>query len=168
MTIAELFREKKISHRSYHVCRANKIENLTHLDKFLFENKNFLKLQNCGQKSNSELLELLKTHKELIRIEGEIPQFKLFDSIFPISTIQKQKLINSLIAIITNNLTARNKNALVKYIGEDLTFDVFVNKIYENKEFKITKIKDVGQNSIIELETYFNTIKAIAITVLDN
>ncbi|MBC7439972.1 MAG: hypothetical protein H7250_08325 [Flavobacterium sp.] len=168
MTIAELFREKKISHRSYHVCKANKIEDLQQLDKYLFTNKNFLKLHNCGQKSNSELLELLKNYKDLIKIDEKLPQLKLFNSIFPTSSNQNQKLINSIISILTNNLSIRNRNALAKYIGEELTFNILVNKIYENKEFKMTKIKDVGQNSIIELETYLNTIKAIAITVLEN
>lgn len=162
MTIAELFREKKITHRSYHICRANKIEDLNQLEKYLFKNKDFLKLKNCGEKSNSELIKLSEEY------ENNLSQLDLFNSTFPALSIKQQKLINSLIEILTNNLTSRNKNALIEFMGIELTIDVFLNKIYENRDFKITKIKNIGKSSIEELETYLHTVKAFTVAIIEN
>lgn len=167
MTIAELFREKKISHRSYHVCRANNIEDLNQLEEYLFTNKNFLRLQNCGKKSNNELLELSKNY-EKSKNQEDLSQLNLFESTFPLLNRKQQKLINSIILVLTNNLTPRNRNALIGYIGEEITIDIFINKIYENRDFKITKIKNVGKSSIVELETYFNTVKSLTKLVIVN
>jgi len=168
MTISELFREKRISQRSYHVCRGNKIEDLNELEKYLVENENFLKIHNCGKKSNSELIILCEEYRKSKTYQNKLNQLNLFSSNFPPLKNSQQKLINSLIAILTSNLSMRNENAIMEFIGEKLTIDIFVNKVYDNRAFKISKIRNAGKSSAEELEKYFNTIKSFVFIIYEN
>lgn len=95
-------------------------------------------------------------------------QLNLFISSIPPLKKSQQKLINSLICILTRNLSVRNENSIMEFIGEKLTIDIFINKVYDNRNFKLSKIKNVGKSSEEELEKYFNTIKSFAIIIYEN
>jgi hypothetical protein len=58
MTIDKIYSNGNLSVRSYHACKYNAIETIEDLKNYFSKNKTFKKLRNCGEKSNTELIQL--------------------------------------------------------------------------------------------------------------
>ena len=67
MTIDELYKKGEISVRSYHVCKYSYINSIADLKEFYINYNTFIKLNNCGRKSNEELIEICNRVTHLIR-----------------------------------------------------------------------------------------------------
>jgi DNA-directed RNA polymerase alpha subunit len=158
MTITELLREKRISMRSYHVCRANNINNVRDLKDFFVKNNSFLKLKNCGQKSHLELVKFIDNLKCDFETH-ELSNFVLFNSVLQnINELQKSK-INLFIQKELSHLSTRSKNVILIYCQNKLNIDSFVNNFFENEKFRVDKMKNVGAKSIPEIIQYLRMIK---------
>jgi DNA-directed RNA polymerase alpha subunit len=72
MIIDEIYREDEISVRSYHVCKNNNLNSVKELKEYYHKHKTFEKLQNCGGKSNEELIEICNYLSSFTRLLMEV------------------------------------------------------------------------------------------------
>ena len=65
--IEHLKSTEKLNPRSLDICVENKMQDLQSIVIYFWANDNFLKLRNCGQKSNLELIELCRKYELALR-----------------------------------------------------------------------------------------------------
>ncbi|WP_299123335.1 hypothetical protein [uncultured Tenacibaculum sp.] len=160
MTIERIYSNGKLSVRSYHACKYNKIETILDLKEYYSIYKTFVKLKNCGEKSNLELIELCKAYSEnLIGDKVITDENNLINKIQKLNRPQRQ-VINQFIKITTSNLKVRGRNAITSYIGKSLRLNDFLIKIFGEENFQVSKIKNIGERNILEIEIYIDKIKA--------
>jgi DNA-directed RNA polymerase alpha subunit len=64
MTIDEIYKKEQISVRSYHICKYNELNSISDLKKYYYKNQSFEKLQNCGRRSNEELIDICNKYSD--------------------------------------------------------------------------------------------------------
>lgn len=64
MTVYKIFREGRISRRSFNVCRFNDLDTLEKIKAYYDEHRTFDNLRNCGAKSNRELIAICQEPTE--------------------------------------------------------------------------------------------------------
>lgn len=64
ISLKELFEIEKLSVRSQNICEWNNLNDLVSILHYYWENNDFFKLQNCDQKSNTELICLCKKYED--------------------------------------------------------------------------------------------------------
>lgn len=166
MTIEDIYNNKKISVRTYNICKSNDLNTISEIKDYYFKNRSFEKLQNCGRKSNMELIGIC------IRYMSESPEKensnqdnleenkkdsfkKTIDSL----TRVQREVINSFIIVNTETLKARSKNAIKLFLRHNLKIKNFANRILLSKDFEVSKIKNIGARSIPEISDYILGIK---------
>ena len=161
MTIDEIYREEKISVRSYHACKYNEIETIQELIDYFEKYKSFLKFRNCGRKSNEELLNLCNKYQEdYIENRGvEIKKENPLKSIVLNLTRTQREVINNFIFVNTNSLSVRSKNAISLHLKNNLKVKNFAEKIILSENFDVKSIKNIGAKCVPELEVYISIIK---------
>jgi hypothetical protein len=160
MTIKEIFKNEKISVRSFNVCNENDLINLKSILEYYNENRSFDKLRNCGKKSNDELTALCLKYSDYENVNFSIPlkpDKKLLSSIINFSRTQRE-LINSFIEINTNNLSNRSKKAFTSYLGGNLKIQNISERILTDDSFDFQNIKNVGSKSINELKSFYESL----------
>jgi len=163
ITFYELEKNENLSVRSQNVCRDNGMTDLPSIISYYWANKNFLKLKNCGQKSNLELIELCKkfeTHieKPMKVVLGAKPLNPLILKIDSLTVKQKQ-IINNLIVSKFNELPIRPQNALSALLNNEIILKNFVDTIFSDSGFNVYTIRNIGEKSEIEINTFLNVIK---------
>ncbi len=161
MLISNLYERKCISKSAYNVCRKNSFEFITELRQYYLIYKSFLGLDHCTESDNQELIELC------IRFAGEeyaiIPNQRTRKNMFYIAMPKlgdvKKTAINNYIQFNIRQLPPRSKNALKKYLNDDLTVDNFAKEIYQKTEFAVKNINHIGQKSIPDLELFLLFLK---------
>jgi hypothetical protein len=146
MTIEELYNSEKLSVRTLNVCKYNGLTNLLNILIYFREKGNFLNLRNCGKLSNEELKILCFKY----------PDFKkhYLDNFFSQKDILHRAILSRF-----EILSTRSKNSLKEYLNYDLSFtNVFINVI-SNNLMDLTKMKNLGSNSIIEVQNFIREIK---------
>lgn len=168
MTLDEIYKNTKISMRSYNVCRDNGIDDINSLKEYYLINGSFEKLRNCGKKTNEELIALSNRHQLIIEqnITKELNRHSINNKSQNLTRIQRE-VINSFIHINSNSLSVRSKNALSKFLNGNFSIRNFTEKILLNKEFAITNIENIGKRSIPEIEIYISIINDFLIDVKD-
>jgi len=142
-----------LTQRALNVCAANKLSSLDAVVDYYKLNNNFLGLKNCGAKSNKELIDLCKeTIKETYEEKLEIINIK------NLSRLQRN-IINDFINITLKNLSNRSKNALVLILNNDFNIETIQSKVFENGDFKIESVRNVGYLTVVELNDYFKNIE---------
>lgn len=160
MTIEEIYDIEGISVRSYNLCKYNNLDTIEKLLDYYMANYTFENLRNCGRKSNEELIGISKkyrdyyTNKDLNKSK-ENPLEKVLISL---NRIQRE-VINSYITVNANNLSIRNRNAILKFLNDNLSVRNFAEKILLDKNLKVSKISNVGDKSVPELEIFISIIK---------
>jgi len=168
MTIDEVYKNGHLSVRSYNVCIYNNIKTDFDLIKYFSNHKTFKQLRNCGEKSNTELIQLSSKFQENTFNEGLIKnEYSIIQKIKTLSRLQRQ-VINSFIKINTSNLQVRSRNAIIALVSESLSLKDFSIKIFGKGNFQISLIKNVGKTSIPELENYLIDIKLFIQEVSEN
>ena len=76
--IEHLKKDENLSARSLKICVENKLNDLQSMVIYFWANDDFLRLRNCGQKSNLELIELCRKYeltlrKSIVELLGENP-----------------------------------------------------------------------------------------------
>lgn len=168
MTIDEIYKNEKISVRSYNVCKYNGLKTLKEIIKFYIENRSFYKLRNCGKRSNEELIELYNKYKNIDYGFEENFQFKIenkFKIIISELSRNQREVINSFIHLNTNNLSIRSQNGIRGFLENNLKIKNFTEKILFDDCFDVKKIKNIGAASVSELNIYINFIKDFIIEI---
>lgn len=166
MTIDEIYNNKKISVRTYNICKSNDLNTISEIKDYYFKNRSFEKLQNCGRKSNMELIGIC------VRYMSESPEKEnsnqdnleenkkdSFKKIIDSLTRVQREVINSFIIVNTEALKARSKNAIKLFLRHNLKIKNFANRILLSKDFEVSKIKNIGARSIPEISDYILGIK---------
>lgn len=172
-TIEDLLYEKKISVRSYNVCKYNNLETVQDLTEYYSIHKTFDLLRNCGRKSNEELSSVVMDYSlEIVsRPDTTLEKDKNTNTIptLNLSRIQRE-VINGFIKIQTNYLSNRSRNAISAHLNGNFQVRYFAEKLLLNKFFDPSKIENIGKKSIPELETYITLVKDFIaeVSVIDN
>lgn len=166
MTIDEIYKNKKLSVRSYNLCRNNGLDSMEKLLEYYSKNRSFLYLRNCGRKSNEELIEVCKKFKttDSDNINIHSSENPLEEILANLTRIQRE-VINNFIIVNTNSLSVRSKNAISIYLKNNFSVRHFAEKILLNKYFKIENIENVGKKSIPELEIFISIVHDFIIDV---
>lgn len=161
MTIDEIFLKQEISVRSYHVCKYNELNSISDLNKYYYKNKSFVKLRNCGRKSNEELIEICNKYADeyFENKEIEVKEENPLKGIISNLTRVQREVINSFIFVNTNSLSVRSKNAISLHLKNNLKVKNFAENILFSESFNIQNIKNVGAKCVPEIEIYISIIK---------
>ena len=118
-----------------------------------------MRLRNCGEKSNKELIKLCNDYAHN-KLSFDLP---VYNDRFLINCLDdmpriKRDVINSFILINTNSLSVRSRNAICSYLEDNLKVKNFLDKVLLSEGFEIKKLKNVGSKCIPELEIYISII----------
>ncbi|MBW8243155.1 hypothetical protein K1F50_10115 [Muricauda oceani] len=167
MTIDEIYKKEEISVRSYHICKYNKLNSISDLKKYYHLKKSFEGLQNCGRKSNEELINICNRYQDEVTENREIEIKKenpLKSIIFNLTRVQRE-VINSFIFVNTDSLSTRSKNAISMFLNHNLKVKNFAEKILLTESFDLENIKNVGYKCVPELKVYISIIKDFLLEV---
>lgn len=141
--------------------------------KNIFDNLyfNINKIPEIGPKSIPELgfflkeiktfiLDLTDSIKE-IKIEESFDKEKNNDVSFLIEKLNRRQrqITNNHISILTEELSARSKNAIIKFLGAEPNLVLLRDKVFSKLIFDLNSIKNIGESSIEEMRKYLNEIK---------
>lgn len=163
ITFYELVKNENLSARSQNVCIDNGMTDFSSIIIYYWTNENFLKLKNCGQKSNIELIELCKKYE--IRIEKPT-KIRVIDK--PINslilkidslTVKQKQIINIWLVSKFHELPIRPQNALNALLNNEITIKNFCDTIFSDTEFDISAIRNIGEKSESEIDAFIGLIK---------
>jgi len=161
-TLEQLAEIENLGIRSQNACKYFNLDTLRDIIYFYKKNGDFLKVRNCGRKSNDELIEVC-TKYEGFFIDELITQIEK-ENKNPIVTkieelkVRQKKIVNNLIISSFNDLSVRSSNALKTYLKGEINLKAF-KSIFSEQNFKLTNLRNVGKKSIEELQTFLNLIK---------
>ncbi len=115
ISLSKLIHKENLTVRSSNVCEWNGLNDLLGILNHFWDNNNFLNLRNCGQKSNTELIELCKKYEDFplrpIKERLENPIEKQIESL----TVRQKKILNNIIESQASNLSVRSLNAIERF-----------------------------------------------------
>ena len=160
MTIDDAYYNEEISIRSYNVCINNDLKELSEILKYYRENGSFENLRNCGKKSNLELISLcLKygDYDENHTSTHSTEERQIVKIINNLTRIQED-VVNRFIEIDVKNLSIRGNNSLSYFLNKDLNIRNICNRILINEKFNFKDLKNVGEKTVEELKSFFDSI----------
>ena len=159
ITLNDLYKKGELNVRSFNVCNDSNIKFLEDLKKFYAKHNSFKKLRNCGNKSNQELISVCKKYHSVNEdfLTPKKKENRLEKIVFELTRIQRE-VINSFIIINTNSLSNRVRNAVSYQLEDNFKIKRFTEKILLNPK-PIETWKNIGTNSIPEIEIYLSIIK---------
>lgn len=166
MELEILLHHKKLSRRSYNLCRYNYINNLEELIKYFLQHKSFFKLRNCGTKSNDELLEICNYYLNNVvsNLNNQIELDTIESHKFNLNRIQRE-VVNIFIEININQLSKRSKKAILMHLNNNLKIKNFIENNFFSLSFDARKIKNIGEKCIPEINTFVLNVKDFAFEV---
>jgi hypothetical protein len=167
ISLSELSEIEGLSARTKNVCEYCNLKDIQSILDYYWENFDFLKLRNCGSKSNLELIDICHKYEKIIyQPKNEIipekliiPEKKVNPIIEKIDslTIRQKNIVNNLIYSHLNELSVRSSNALRAYFGSNSDING-IKMILTNQESEIKNMRNVGERSILEINGYVNSI----------
>ena len=166
--LEHLKKVEKLNARSLNVCVDNQLNNLQLIVIYFWANDNFLKLKNCGQKSNLELTELCRKHelnlrKSIVALLGEKPYQSLIQKMTDYSVRQKS-LFNNNLQYRFSKLSFKSFNALNGYMQPGINIQGVIF-ILSNPESELRNIRNVGVSAIAEINDFVNSLLELIDTV---
>jgi len=166
--IEHLKKDENLSARSLKICVENKINDLQSIVIYFWAYDDFLKLKNCGQKSNLELIELCRKYeltlrKSIVSLFGETPNKSLIQKITDYS-IKQKALFNTILKYRFSKLSVKSSNALKSYMQSDISIPG-VLFILCHPESKLRNILHVGVSIISEINDFVNSLLELIDTV---
>lgn len=167
-TIFQLAKKENISVRSQNVCEGNKLINLSSILEYYYKNGDFKKLRNCGSYSNSELVAICNKYRNYKEYNNPInkiqtvekPVNTLADKIENLTTKQKA-VLNNIICFKFNQLSVRSKNVLSLTLQDSITVRAIKEEFFETGNYDFKKIRNVGELTEKEIETFTNDVKEL-------
>lgn len=164
MDINYVYKKYDLTIRSLNVCLANNLHNIEELKKHYSLHKTFKNLRNCGDRSNKELIGLCKLFDFTHDQSGKEVNF---NNISDNLNLNKRNLISKFIQINISSLSVRSQNAMNNILVGELKAKSFLDKILNNNDFDLSKVKNIGSRSIPELTDYINKIRRFIISISD-
>jgi hypothetical protein len=163
--LKDLIYKEKLSVRTTNVCEYNFLTDIKSILKYYDTNGDFLKLRNCGKKSNEELIGICKKYENLYFYEKqtyitEKPENPLIKKIDKLTTKQKA-VLNNIIYSKFNQLSVRSINALSFLLQDSITVRAIKEEFFEIENYDFKKIKNVGELTKKEIETFTNEVKEL-------
>lgn len=159
-----------LSVRSQNVCSDNGFTDIRSIVRYYWANGSFINLRKCGRKSNIELIDLSTKYeihfldeKPKIEILSEKPLNPLINKIADLSVKQKSLLLN-ILKYRFSKLSVRSSNALKSFMDSDINMQG-VKFILSNTETELRNIRNVGVNSISEINDFVDSLKELIETV---
>lgn len=139
ISLEQLSKIENLSVRSFNVCDWNRLNDLTAILTYYWENDDFLGLRNCGQKSNTELIGLCKKYENfVIKPRIEVDENKIQKQLENITVRQKQ-ILNNIINSQINELSKRANNVLNVFTNSDTSlkglYEIIINPDLDIKNF---------------------------------
>lgn len=152
----------KISVRSRNVCGWNNLNDLLSILNYYGANYSFSNLRKCGQKSNTELIELCKKYDDftikpqpvLIFQKTDNSIIQKIDSL----TVRQKKNLNNIIESQYRELSIRSSKALNLYLDSQLSIKG-LKPILSDENFDIKNLRNIGEKSQKEIRLFLTNIK---------
>ena len=158
ISLKKLAELENLSIRTVHVCEGGYLYDIKAILNYFWKKNDFLHLRNCGQKSNTELIELCEKYKDFtLKPEETTPKNPIEDLINSL-TVRQKKILNNLINSQLANLSVRSFNCIDKYSNSNYS----IKGLYEvlvNPKFNYRNLRNVGRQSEDELIIFFNNIR---------
>jgi len=159
---------ENLSVRATHTCENASLYCLGDIINFYNKYGGFTKIRNCGKNTNAELINICKKYPNAINNytknteNNEAKQGKvLFDNTEHKRLNQIHKLTDSEFVVLNNlikekldTLSNRAENALLVFLKYDITIYNIKKRIYNNKDFDVKNIKNVGTKTAKEIEVF--------------
>lgn len=152
-TIKEIFDRFDLSVRAYNVCLTLNLNDLWDLTKYYNENGGFLDAKNCGDKTNKELIYLVKENSFQSTINFPVNTYKL-DS-------DDQIVYNILIEEQFSKLSVRCKNALTNAFDSGVPDYDLVRTFFIDNNLTGNRLSNVGKLTNSEVESFKGYCKAL-------
>lgn len=148
--------------RGYNACKFFNLLTLKDLIDFYNANGDFLKVRNCGKKSNEELITICKKYEKYFISETPIhidenPKNPIIQRIEKL-TVRQKKIVNNSIATLFNELSVRASNVLNNHLDYDISLNG-LSTIYEDESFKFSNLRNAGKQTISEIQDFIDEIK---------
>jgi len=158
INLYKLTKIENLSVRSLNVCEWNGLIDITSIFAYFLENSDFLRLRNCGQKSNLELIELCRRYEKYISNPEKVIQENSLEKKIDALTVRQKKILNNIINYQIRNLSIRTFNCIDKYSTSN--FDLKgLKEIIINRKFNYRNLRNVGKQSESELNDFFENIR---------
>jgi hypothetical protein len=163
MSIYELKIVEKLTVRSINVCEYNSLATINDIVKFYNENGTFLKLRNCGQKTNEELIHIAEKYNKYVPLDNAVINDKIqvvdeLDLIFDNLTTKQKIILNNLFNAKLSNLNVRAYNAVKVILNSNFSFSNYFLNAIKDKSFNFRNVRNVGANTILELNQFHSEI----------
>lgn len=159
ISLRELADLEDLTVRSLNICAWNGLNDLLAILNYFWRNDNFLRLRNCGQKSNKELIELCLKYEGFSSKPDEINHNTIEKQIDSL-TVRQKKILNNLIVSQSANISERSLNAIRRISNFNITILGLKKILIESKpKSKLLAINNIGKKTVDELTCFFNEIK---------
>jgi hypothetical protein len=147
LSIEELADIDWLSVRAINICQKFGLLTLNQILAFYHENGSFLKLRNCGQKTEDELIELCEKYKEqsVPFVSGKLDPYVIINELNPL----KRATLNRHIEYLMSNLSVRAVKG-IRNISESGSLKEILEMIYD-PNFQFNKFQNIGNKTIEEL-----------------
>ncbi len=166
ITLQELAEHHELSLRAYNVCNDNGLTDLEKILNFFKEEKGFLKLKNCGRKTDLELTRICQQYKkdtfwkpkELTSSDKALITQNKFKNLTRPEEIYLNRYFNKQI----KKLSKRSCNAIGLLFNEHNNSLFALYSHLEKINFNFSEIKNVGKKSAVEVEWFFNNFFSVS------
>ena len=160
MNINDLRKQDKLIAGSNLICKRAGIKTVEELVLYLNKNGNFLKLKNCGEKSDYELVKICISNSELQYVKKVEKQptklIVIYEKLNPVH----QQLLNHFVHTTTLNLSERANSFIMELFPDKISMSILIEKVYDNNNFNINDFKFEKNYTKSELKKYFDGIKS--------
>jgi len=168
ISLDKLAEIENFSVRSYNLCHYNGLDSLYEILAFFNEYKNFLRIRNCGRKSNIELVNLCKKYERFdinstFSKQEEITEISIRQQLSNL-TVRHRNILNNIIDNQYRELSTRARNVLSDYSDKDISINgLFELIVGNNIAFK--NLRNIGIKTEKEITLFFNNIRNFIETV---
>jgi len=168
MTIKDIYFNYNISELAYNICVVNNIETTSELKEYYTKYGSFKSIHNCNDKTNLELISICIKYFNETEDEG-INSIKTYEFTIQNRTISLDRnQINKVNFYIKENfsqLSRRTQNGLARHLEGEININGLANNILSKQFFKPNTIINLGEKSILELQTYLKEVEEYIITI---
>jgi len=167
MKIYTIFKNNKLSVRSYNICRNNNLHSIKDLQAYYLKHNSFYNLSHCGKKSNQELVHICETYRDQSVDEGqnESMDSTCLKKIISELTTDQIELINKFIFLKSSSLPNRSRNAVFNYLKNNFATENFCRSFLYKENFIARNMNKVGVKSALVIDDYVETIKSFILEV---
>ncbi len=153
-SLKDLLENYDISVRAFNVCEEIGLKTIRDVHIYFSKRNDFLEIRNCGIKTKKELHELNQTFFSEFQI---VKQPSLFEE-YNLETNIDWNIFIFLIETEFDKLSTRGKNALLEYFKGKFPTKEKIEKEIILKRLQPKKLRNIGDNTIIELDYFIEFI----------